>query len=561
MSKRQNIISEWLKKPFYSDEQAKQNQAMSKSSSQTSTDKNIEVGHINYDPFSSYVNQALGGDTNMALIKAEEINAQIMRWREVSHYPEVDEAISEIANEAIVYDEIDDPIEINLDDVEVSDGIKDKVTEIFQKHLYMLDFGKNGDDLFRQWYVDGQINIECVFDNTGLKKGIQKLVLLTPFNLFKIKQVQNNQIYYFYSNNPSFDRNKDFKNSKEIFKDEQLIRVVSGIWSIDKKAPLSLLQKAIKSINQLYLIEDSLVIYRITHAPEKRVFYIDTGRLPKSKAEEYVQSLIRKYRQKKVYDVQLGDIKNKQKSISILEDFWFPTSSDGRGTKVDVLQGMNTNFGEMSDVNYFVEKVYKALHVPSSRRSKENDNRVVIQNTVDIERAELKFWKFIQKLRKRFNELFIELLKRDLLAQKIVTVEEWGTIKDKIKFKYSNSNEFSMIKKLQTIEMRMSIATQASGLREDKILSREYVMKEIMMFSDKEISEIKKQLKKESEEDKADTDVADQLGAEDNARLLPEPEEEKESEKLKAKKKQEKDQTDESLNADSICSAREVLKE
>ena len=250
-----------------------------------------------------------------------------------------------------------------------------------------------------------------------------------------------------------------------------------------------------------------MVIYRITRAPEKRVFYIDTGRLPKSKAEEYVKSLILKYRQKKVYDVQQGDLKNKPRAISILEDFWFPTSSDGRGTKVDTLQGVATNFSEMEDVNYFLRKVYKSLNIPQSRRFEDGGSQgssggnVSFGNNLEVERSEIKFFKYILKLRKRFSQLFLELLKRDIIAQRIITLEEWSVIKEKIFFKYINANEISLMRKLNNIQIKMEIAAAADGLREPGILSRAYIHKEIMQFTDEEIKEIKEQRVKEKKED------------------------------------------------------------
>jgi hypothetical protein len=437
------------------------------------------------------------------MIKMQSLNAYLTKWREIAMFPEVDEAIQEIQGDAIVFDELEPAVKIDLDEVELPDAVKKKIEASFEKILYMLNFDEFGDDLFRQWYVDGQLNVECVYDNNQVKKGVQKLVLLSPFNLFKLKQKGIN--YYFYNANPSYKPEDDLEKSDRIFKDEQMVRVVSGIWSIDKKIPLSFIHKAVKPVNQLSLIEDALVIYRLTRAPEKRVFYIDTGRLPKTKAEEHVKSLIRKYRQKKIYNVDTGNVENKNRSISILEDFWFPTTSDGRGTKVDMLQGANAGFDQIDDINYFLKKVYKSLNVPVNRLDPEN--RISMGNTLDVERTELKFFKFVLKLRKRFNQLFIQILKRDLLAQKILTVAEWSVIKEALGFKYSTSNEYSLIKKLQVIEMRVGVAGTAASLKEDKVISRHWIQREIMQFTEDEMKDIEKELEEENKEDEDDDDM------------------------------------------------------
>lgn len=494
------MLLEKLKKAFFSDQEAEIEKK--KSSSQTSSQENVEVDYINYDPFAAY-HTGITNQYNVTALKFSMLNKYITKWREISMYPEVDEAVQEIQTEAIVYDELNPPVELDLEEVELSDGVKNKVIDSFDKILYMLNFDEFGDDLFRQWYVDGQLNVECVYDNNNLKKGLQKLVLLSPYNLFKIKK--EGKIFYFYNHNPSYKPEDDLKNSDRVFKQEQLVRIVSGIWSIDKKIPLSFLHKAVKPINQLALIEDALVIYRLTRAPEKRVFYIDTGRLPKTKAEEYVKNLIRKYRQKKIYNVETGDVENKSKSISILEDFWFPTTSDGKGTKVDMLQGVQSNFSDIEDIDYFLKKVYRALNVPNTRRDPEN--RISIGNTIDVERAEIKFFKFVLKLRKRFNNLFIELLKRDVLAQKIMRLEEWEQIKSGIQFKYANSNEYSAIKKLQVIEMKLGIAGSATSMLEEDLVSKKWIQRECMGFTEEEMDDIAKEREEEKKEAAEDEEL------------------------------------------------------
>jgi len=290
----------------------------------------------------------------------------------------------------------------------------------------------------------------------------------------------------------------NIKKAERIFEPEQLAQIVSGLWSTDNKTPMSYLQKVVKPVNQLSLLEDAVVIWHITRSPEKRVFYIDTGNLPKSKAEEYIKRLIAKYRQKKIYNVNSGTIDNRSNTISILEDFWLPRNAAGRGTEIDTLSASSEGMENMTHIEYFVNKIYKALNVPRSRRDEEN--RIAINSSLDIEKDELKFWKFVLKLRRRFNNLFIDLLKKDLLAKKILKLQDWEQIQEKINFIYVNNNPYSDIKKLQILEMRMGIAENALNLVESDLLSKQYVKEEIMSQTKEEIDKIKKEREEEKKE-------------------------------------------------------------
>lgn len=477
-----------LRKTTYSNKEALMDKF--KDSSQISKEMELESPHITYNPFATYTsNQFTDG-----FINSNSYNDMVRKWRQSSILPEIDEAITEISTESIVFDEIDDPISINLDDIELSENIKDKIRESFKKILYLLDFNEKGDELFRQWYVDATLTFEVVYNNRRPKDGIQKLILLPPFNIFKFKNENNSEIRWFVNNKATYNMVKDLENADVTYYDEQITQINSGILSPDKKQYYSHLQKAQKAINQLYLLEDCLIIYRLTKSPEKRVFYIDTGNLPKSKAEEYIRSLITKYRQKKIYNTDTGTLDNSNKSISVLEDFWFARNAQGQGTKVENLAGVASNFSGFDDVEYFVTKVYNALNVPNNRRKTESRYNIV--NTVDVEREELKFFKFVQKLRRRFNNIFIDLLKKDLIAKQVMTIEDWIKIQEHIKFKYANSNELSAIKKNQIFEMKMNTASIGLQLIQEGVISKEWLQRNILTLTDDEIIDINNEITK-----------------------------------------------------------------
>jgi hypothetical protein len=471
-----------LKKTSYSNKEALIDRF--KDSSQISKEVDLETQHINYNPFATYTsNQFTDG-----YINSNSYNDMVRKWRQSAMLPEIDEAITEISTEAIVYDEIDDAIVINLDNIELSEAIKEKIRDSFHKILFLLDFNEKGDELFRQWYIDATLTLECVYNNRKPKDGIQKLILLPPFNIFKFKNENSSEIRWFINKEATYNMVKDLENAEITYYDEQITQISSGVYSPDKRQYYSHLQKAMKAINQLYLLEDCLIIYRLTKSPEKRVFYIDTGNLPKSKAEEYIRSLITKYRQKKIYNTDTGTIDNSNKSISVLEDFWFARNAQGQGTKVETLQGVSSNFSGFDDVEYFVTKVFTALNVPNNRRK--GDSRLTVTNTMDIEKEEIKFFKFIQKLRRRFNNIFVDLLKKDLIAKQVMTIEDWNKIQEHIKFKYANTNEISAIKKNQIFEMKINTASLASQLIADGMLSKAWVQRNILQLTDSEIIDI-----------------------------------------------------------------------
>jgi hypothetical protein len=482
-----NNLWEELNRTFYSDREAFSEKH--KHYSQITKEIDTESPYITYDPFALYTNSfALGGSNSMPVNTSD----MIRKWREASILPEVDEALGEISSEAIVFDEIDDPIAINLDEIELTENIKSKIRESFDRIIYLLDFNEKGEELFRQWYIDSTLNFEVIYNNRKMKDGIQKLILLPPFDIQKYKNAQDSTIRWFINKHQTYNPLKDLENAEITYFDEQITQINSGVLSPDKRSYYSPIQKAMKSINQLYLLEDSLIIYRITRSTEKRVFKVDTGNLPKAKAEEYMKGLINKYRQKKVYNTESGTLENAAKSISVLEDFWFPTNANAKGTTVDTLLGSNTNFGSFEDIDYFINKVYTALNVPRNRRSLEN--RITINANIDVEKDEMKFFKYIQKLRRKFNNLFVDLLKKDLIARQVLSFDDWKKIQEKIKFQYATSNEISMIKKAQIDEIKINGANNALGLVEARVLSIPYIQKNILRLSDEEIAEIGEQL-------------------------------------------------------------------
>jgi hypothetical protein len=479
-----NMLLEKLKFPFYSHAEVLQQTSLD--TTLTTPPEKMEYQTLSYNPFGASTNSNFNQQSIFSLNRNEAIS----KWRGISFLPEVNQAIREISNEAIVYDEVDDPISLNLNDIDLPEEIKTKVVDSFSKILYMLDFSEKGDELFKQWYVDGGLHFEVVYNNARMREGIKQLILLTPFNFVRFIDEITKEPRYMYSETGSYIPQRITDDSK-IYQEEQITSINSGEWNIDKRFPVSYLDPAIKTINQLSLIEDTLVIHRITRSVEKRMFKIPIGKLAKSKAEEYMRSLIMKYRQKQVYNTDTGTMENKNRAISILEDFFFPMDAQGQGPSVEILPGTTQGFATFEDVDYFVNKVYKALNIPVNRRAP--DSRTTIGNQIDIEKDELKFFKFILKLRRKFNNLFIDLLKKDLLSMNVMSLADWNIIQEKIKFTYANSNEYSEIKHNQIMSMRIDAANSALGLVEPGLISERYIQENILRLTDEEIEDIKRE--------------------------------------------------------------------
>lgn len=427
----------------------------------------------------------------------------IKKYRDVAMQPEADDAIADIINESIVIEEDRQAVEVVLDDTDFSAGIKKKITEEFGNVLNLLDFSEQGHDLFKNWYIDGRLFFHVIKDPKNKKDGIKELRRISPLQIKKVVNVEkesknvNGQTvefikdiekYYVFLDNRLYYRGQALK----IHPDE-ICFVNSGIYDRDHKFILSNLHKAIKPINQLRMIEDAVIIYRLARAPERRVFYIDVGNLPKQKAEQTIKSLISKYRNKVTYDAVSGEVSSTTNQLSMMEDFWLPRREGGKGTQVETLPG-GQNLGEIEDVVYFQKRMYKSLNVPVSRL--EPENGFTLGRSSEISRDELKFSKFVNRLRKRFSHLFIDLLKTQLLLKNIVTEDEWETEKNNIRFDFIEDNHFSELKNSEIMAERINRIKDINDYV-GVYYSKEWVRKNVLMQTEDEIEELDKQIDEE----------------------------------------------------------------
>ena len=426
----------------------------------------------------------------------------ILKYRDVSSQPECDAAIEDIVNESIVGDHDEAPINLVLDELEISDKLKEAVKHEFDNILKLLNFNQYAHDIFRKWYVDGRLPYHIIINNEQPKQGIKELRYIDPVKLRKIKEVQEEtdpktgaklikkvDEYFLYQDKTMNAANQGLK----IYPDA-IAYCTSGQMDPGRKRILSYLHKALKPVNQLRMMEDSLVIYRISRAPERRIFYIDVGNLPKGKAEEYLRGIMNQYRNKLVYDAKTGDIKDDRKHMSMLEDFFLPRREGGRGTEITTLPG-GENLGQIDDIIYFQKKLYKSLNVPVNRL--EQEAQYSLGRTTEITRDEVKFKKFIDRLRKRFSDLFMQLLKTQLLLKGIITKEDWKSWKETITFDYIEDNYFSELKQSEMIRERFDML---SSLDEHigRFISNEWVRKNVLRFNDEEIENIQKQIDQET---------------------------------------------------------------
>ena len=437
----------------------------------------------------------------------------IYKYRDIATQPECDAAVEDIVNEAIVGDHDEAPVNIILDELEVSDKIKEMVKNEFDHVLKLLNFNQYAHDIFRKWYIDGRLPYHIIIDKGSEKGGIKELRYIDPAKLRKVKEVTEEQDpktganivkkveeYFLYQDNQMGKYNQGVK----IYPDA-IAYCTSGIMDSQRKRILSYLHKALKPVNQLRMMEDSLVIYRISRAPERRIFYIDVGNLPKGKAEEYLRGIMNQYRNKLVYDASTGNIKDDKKHMSMLEDFFLPRREGGRGTEISTLPG-GENLGQIDDILYFQKKLYKSLNVPVNRL--EQEAQFSLGRTSEITRDEVKFKKFIDRLRNRFSHLFVQLLKTQLLLKGVITKDDWNTWKETIAFDFIEDNYFSELKQSEMIKERFDML---SSLDEyiGKFISNEWVRKNILRFNDDEIEQIAKQIDaedKDGENDMPDPD-------------------------------------------------------
>lgn len=442
----------------------------------------------------------------------------IKKYRDVVMQPEADDAINNIVNEALVIEEDRPSVEVVLDSTTFSESIKTKISDEFNNVLALLNFSEEGHDIFRQWYVDGRMYYHVIKDVKNKKRGIVELRKISPLQIKKVVEVNKEQI------NSNGQNVEVIKSVEEyfVFLDERLYRrgqavkihpdeicfVHSGLYDREYKYILSHVHKAIKPVNQLRMIEDAVIIYRLARAPERRVFYIDVGTLPKQKAEQTITSLIQKYRNKVTYDAVSGEVVNSTNQMSMMEDFWLPRREGGKGTQVETLQG-GQNLGEIQDVEYFQKRMYKSLNVPVSRL--DQDNAFGIGRSSEITRDEIKFAKFIARLRKRFTHLFLELLETQLILKNIVTQEEWEAQRYNVRFDFLEDNHFAELKQSEIMAERLQRLDSIDPFV-GKYYSLDWVRKNVLMQTEEEIAEIDKQMEKEEAAGLYDSGDVDEFG-------------------------------------------------
>ena len=425
----------------------------------------------------------------------------IAKYREMSLHPECESAIEDICNEAIVFDEERKSVELILDQVDSSDLIKNKMQEEYAQILRLLDFGNRGYEIFRRWFIDGKGYYHILIDKANPKKGIVELRPIDALKMKKIVEVEKEtdkktgtkivkgvKEFYTYREKPTDQTGLKLS-------PESICYYHSGLFDPLSNRAISYLHKAIKPLNQLRMIEDAVVIYRISRAPERRIFYVDVGSLPKNKAEAYVRDLMNRYRTKLTYDASTGEIRDQKKHMSMLEDYWLPRREGGKGTEIQTLDG-GQNLGEMEDVEYFLKKLYKALSIPQSRMEAENGFNM--GRSSEITRDELKFYKYIQRLRTKFNSLFMHLLKTQCILKGIFKEEDWYKIEQDIRFEYVTDSYFTELKEYEILKERLDTLDTVQQHIGD-YYSREWVRKNILQQTDKDIKRQDKAIQKERE--------------------------------------------------------------
>jgi len=449
----------------------------------------------------------------------------IKKYRDMALHPECDTAIEHVVNEAIVSDLNDSPVEIDLDNLQVSTSLKKVIRNEFKYVKDLLEFDKKSHEIFRNWYVDGRIYYHKVIDLKKPNEGIKEIRYVDSLKIKYIRKLKKgnndafgvdyrqsvsgkNKIdfsnqeleeYYIYDSNVGSSQNATYRssdvNTVKIAKDA-ITHITSGLVDRNKQTVLSFLHKAIKALNQLRMIEDSLVIYRLSRAPERRIFYIDVGNLPKVKAEQYLRDVMNRYRNKLVYDANTGEIRDDRKHMAMLEDFWLPRREGGRGTEITTLPG-GQNLGELADIEYFQKKLYDSLGVPPTRL--DAGGGFNLGRSSEILRDELKFTRFVGRLRKKFSQIFIDMLKTQLILKNVVTPDDWKILSEHIQFDYVYDNHFSDLKKNELMNDKLGVVA-AMEPYVGRYFSSQYLRSKILGQTDSEILEIDKQIKKEIKE-------------------------------------------------------------
>jgi len=437
-------------------------------------------------------------------------NSLIRQYRSMSLYPEVDMAIEDIVTQAIVYDTQNVSIRLALDTVDLSDNIKSKLQNEFDNILRMMDFSNKGHDIFRRWYVDGRIYFQNIIDVEHPEKGISELRSIDPIKIRKIRKVQkevkriNNttvpvvkkvEEYYVYSDYEVSNVSSTTSAAGVKIAPDSITYCHSGYVDHTSKRVVGHLHKAIRPLNMLRQTEDAMVVYRIARAPERRVFYIDVGNLPKNKAEEYMKTLMNRYRNKLTYDSSTGDIKDQRNHMSMLEDYWLPRREGGKGTEIQTLPG-GQSLGEMEDVEYLLRKVYRALNVPLTRM--EVQTGFNLGRSTEITRDEVKFYKFIERLQKKFSYIFIDTLKKQAILRGILTEEDWTRIYQDINIVFSKDSYFNELKENEILRERVDMLNTL-GNYNGLFFSTNYIRKNILKQNDEEIAKMNLEMEQDKQ--------------------------------------------------------------
>ena len=448
----------------------------------------------------------------------------IRRYRDMALHPEVDSAVDEVVNEFVVSDAHDTPVEVNLDNLDAGMGIKKKIRDEFEYIKRLLNFDNRAHEIVRSWYIDGRLYYHKVIDLENPKKGITELRYIDPMKIKKVRQkldqkknldsLQRQAIkgtaleyeygtfvdYYLYNPKGFYKGGVlgpvgDMSLSQGVkMAIDSITFCPSGLQDLNKRMTLGFLHKAIKSLNQLRMIEDSLVIYRLSRAPERRIFYIDVGNLPKVKAEQYLRDVMARYRNKLVYDASTGEMRDDKKHMSMLEDFWLPRREGGRGTEITTLPG-GQNLGELKDVEYFKKKLYNSLNLPPSRLTDDNKG-FNLGKTTEVLRDELKFTKFIGRLRKRFSEMFQDMLKTQLILKGVIAPEDWEDMKEHIQYDFLFDNHFNELKNIEMFNQRIATVTQMDPFV-GKYFSVAHIRKEVLGQTNRDMRELDKEMQQE----------------------------------------------------------------
>ena len=428
-------------------------------------------------------------------------NDLLKRYRQVAQYPDCDNAIEDIVNEAIVATDDEMPVEIVLDDLKLSESIKTKIRDEHKAILKLFKFNERGHDDFRSWYIDGRSYYHILLDDKNLKAGIQELRYVDPRKIRKIKKIHKDKngkgvevvkkIEEFYIYNDKGINESSTQGVKLSL--DSVIYCPSGLIDTTTGMMLSYLHKAIKPVNQLKMIEDALVIYRVSRAPERRIFYIDVGNLPKHKAEQYVNDIMNRFRNKIVYDAATGEIKDNRQHLSMMEDFWMPRREGGKGTEITTLQG-GQNLSNIEDINYFQTKLYQSLNVPITRLQPQQG--FSLGRSTEISRDEIKFNKFIKRLRKKYAGMFMDALRVQLILKGIIRPDEWDNMKQDIRYDFQEDNHFSELKENELINQRIDTLAKMEQYI-GRFYSIDYVRRHVLMQSEDEIKEMDKQMKDE----------------------------------------------------------------